>query len=111
MVRGRNNRIRHDEDAAELAALREVSRFHFVDGVREVGHLGVELRKQILQPVDAVEDLDALRVRVESHLERPAHSCHLRREKFEIHLARTRERERGRRMKPVRFPDSRTSER
>lgn len=55
-----------------------MSRLHLVDGIREMGHLGIELRYQTLQPIDAVEDLDALRMRIVPDLERSAHGGHLR---------------------------------
>lgn len=78
MARGRNNRI-DTTKTRELSFLRKGC-LDFVDGGREMGHLSVELGHQIFQPVDAVEDFDALCMRIESDLEWPAHGGHLRRE-------------------------------
>lgn len=76
MVRRRNNRIGRTK-TRELSFLRKGC-LNFVHGVREVGHLGVELGNQTFQPVNAVEDLDALRMRIESDFKWSAHSGHLR---------------------------------
>lgn len=46
---------------------------HFVEGVRDVGKLDVELGYRTFEPLDAVKDLDLLRVRVVPDLERPRH--------------------------------------
>lgn len=48
----------------------------FVDGIRQVQDLSVELCHECVQLVDRVQDLDALRVRVESHLEGSRHGGH-----------------------------------
>lgn len=48
----------------------------FVNGVRQVQDLSVELGDQCVQLVHGVEDFDALSVRVESHLERAGHGWH-----------------------------------
>lgn len=42
-----------------------------------MGHLGIELRYQTLQPINAVKDLDALRMRIVSDLEWSTHGSHL----------------------------------
>lgn len=49
-----------------------------------MGHLCVQLRHQVLQPVHGVENLDALRVRIVPDFERSAHSGNLKRRTREI---------------------------
>lgn len=48
----------------------------FVDGIRQVQDLGVELCHECVQLVYRVQDLNALRVRVESNLEGSRHGGH-----------------------------------
>lgn len=80
VARGRNNRIGTTKTRGSRFLRKGC--LDFVDGVREVGHLGVELSHQTFQPVDAVEDLDTLRMRIESDLEWSAHGGHLERTKI-----------------------------
>lgn len=54
-----------------------MSRLHFVDSVCEMGHLGVELRDQTFQSINAIENFDALRMRIVPDLERPTHGSYL----------------------------------
>lgn len=51
-------------------------RFHFIDGIRQVKNLGVELVHKRFKLRNIIEHFDATGVRIESHLERPRHGRH-----------------------------------
>ena len=76
MIRSKNSRINITK-LRNFSFLRKMSRLHFSVGIREMGHLGVELGNQILQSINAIEDFDVLRMRIIPDLERPAHGGHL----------------------------------
>lgn len=70
------NRIVSSRRLDNLLFLRERC-LQLVDSVREMRHFGVHLSHQIVQPVHAVQYLNALRVRIVPNLKRPAHGGHL----------------------------------
>lgn len=76
MVRKRNNRINITK-MRKFSFLRKMS-LHFVDSICEMGHLGVQLGNQTFQSINAIENFDALRMRIVPDLERSTHGSYLR---------------------------------